>query len=74
MSKDEKHMSITYPPEMLPTPDEGEKAEVVVVCPWCGANAVVNASRHEGPHSTWCVHFRESQRGGGADGQSAARS
>lgn len=29
-------MSVTYPPEMLPQPDDGEVAEVVVVCPWCG--------------------------------------
>lgn len=34
------------------------------VCSWCGANAEEAAARHEGPHSTWCVHFRESQRGG----------
>lgn len=55
---------VTYPPEMLPSPDEGQEAEVVAVCPWCGANAKINAERHLGPHSTWCVHFRESQRGG----------
>lgn len=28
-------MIITYPPEMLPTPDEGEEVEVVVICPRC---------------------------------------
>ncbi len=33
-------MSITYPPEMLPGPDEGEEAEVVVICPRCQVRAV----------------------------------
>ena len=33
-------------------------------CSWCGTDADEAAKRHEGPHATWCVHFRESQRGG----------
>jgi hypothetical protein len=33
-------------------------------CPWCNVVASEAAVRHEGPHATWCVHFRESQRGG----------
>lgn len=33
-------------------------------CSWCGTNAEEAAKRHEGPHATWCVHFREDQRGG----------
>jgi len=28
-------MTITYPPEMLPSPDEGEEAEVRIDCPKC---------------------------------------
>lgn len=31
-------MSITYPPEMLPSPDEGDEAEVIVVDPANGAH------------------------------------
>ena len=27
-------------------------------CEWCGADAEEAAKRHEGPHATWCVHFR----------------
>lgn len=60
-------MTITYPPEMLPKADPDDNAEVVVVCPWCGGGNRIGAARHEGPHSTWCVHFRESQRGGRGD-------
>jgi hypothetical protein len=33
-------------------------------CEWCGTDSEEAAKRHEGPHATWCVHFRESQRGG----------
>jgi len=33
-------------------------------CFWCGTNRLEAAKRFEGPHATWCVHFRESQRGG----------
>lgn len=36
-------MSITYPPEMLPSPDEGEEAEVVVVDPDTGRRSVVSS-------------------------------
>lgn len=36
----------------------------MAICSWCGTDAEESAKRHEGPHSTWCVHFRESQRGG----------
>jgi hypothetical protein len=32
-------------------------------CPWCGVDPDEAAKRHEGPHLTWCVHFREEQRG-----------
>lgn len=34
------------------------------VCLWCNTDADQAAARHEGPHATWCVHFRMSQRGG----------
>lgn len=33
-------------------------------CSWCGLDAEEAAERHEGPHLTWCPHFREEQRGG----------
>ena len=33
-------------------------------CFWCNADPVESAKHHEGPHATWCFHFRESQRGG----------
>jgi len=36
----------------------------VTVCSWCGSDSEESAKRFEGPHATWCVHFRESQRGG----------
>ena len=32
-------------------------------CQWCKSDAVERAQHHEGPHATWCIHFRE-QRGG----------
>lgn len=38
----------------------GEEA----ACSWCKIVPSEAAARHEGPHSTWCVRFRESQRGG----------
>ena len=37
----------------------------MTVCSWCGSDSEESAKRFEGPHATWCVHFRESQRGGG---------
>lgn len=36
----------------------------MTTCPWCGNNAEEAAARHEGPHATWCVHYRHDQRGG----------
>lgn len=33
-------------------------------CFWCDKDPDEAAARHEGPHATWCVHFRENQRGG----------
>lgn len=33
-------------------------------CDWCGVEPLEAAERNEGPHLTWCVHFREEQRGG----------
>lgn len=29
-------MGITYPPEMLPSPDDGEEADVIADCECCG--------------------------------------
>ncbi len=26
-------------------------------CGWCNSDAKENASRGEGPHATWCLHF-----------------
>jgi hypothetical protein len=40
-------------------------------CPWCQTDAAEAAKRHEGPHATWCVHFREEQRGGASIKESA---
>lgn len=40
------------------------------VCSWCGTDRYDAAKRHEGPHATWCVHFRESQRGGSDEDRS----
>lgn len=34
------------------------------LCFWCGSDPVEKALKHEGPHLTWCPHFREEQRGG----------
>lgn len=31
-------------------------------CSWCNADPVANAARHEGPHATWCVHYRRPAR------------
>jgi len=42
------------PPSEAPAPSK---------CFWCGTNPAEAAQRHEGPHATWCVHFREEQRG-----------
>jgi hypothetical protein len=36
-------MSITYPPEMLPAPDEGDDAEVI----WDGGKIVIPADKRE---------------------------
>jgi hypothetical protein len=33
-------------------------------CFWCNTLPSEAAAQHEGPHSTWCPHFREHQRGG----------
>lgn len=27
-------------------------------CSWCNTDPVEAAARHEGPHATWCVHYR----------------
>jgi hypothetical protein len=27
-------------------------------CPWCNTDPEEAAAHHEGPHLTWCVHFR----------------
>lgn len=47
----EINVSITYPPEMLPSPDDGEKAEVIVVCPMCRGERQVGVipSRRDKP-------------------------
>jgi len=29
------------------------------ICPWCKTDSEEAAKLHEGPHATWCVHFRE---------------
>jgi hypothetical protein len=41
-------------------------------CPWCNKEADEAAAQHEGPHATWCVHFREEQRGGDISSMSQA--
>lgn len=41
-------------------------------CFWCNADRYESALRHEGPHATWCVHFREEQRGGGDEDRAIA--
>lgn len=33
-------------------------------CAWCNTDPDEAAARHEGPHATWCPHFRNEQRGG----------
>lgn len=33
-------------------------------CFWCNVDPKEAFLRHEGPHLTWCIYFRESQRGG----------
>jgi hypothetical protein len=30
-------------------------------CPWCKTDPAEAKARHEGPHATWCVHFRVGQ-------------
>ncbi len=35
-------------------------------CFWCNVDSVEARSHYEGAHLTWCVHFREWQRGGWA--------
>lgn len=37
------------------------------ICAWCNTDAEAANRRHEGPHATWCPHFREDQRGGTPD-------
>lgn len=58
------HSSIMIMQTIGATKEEIEEAGKDDPCSWCGARAGVNAARGEGPHSTWCVHFREAQRGG----------
>jgi hypothetical protein len=31
-------------------------------CPWCDTDPNEAAKRHEGPHATWCVHYRKPTR------------
>ena len=31
-------------------------------CFWCNADPDEAAARHEGPHATWCPHFRMTYR------------
>lgn len=31
-------------------------------CPWCNTDPVEAASQHEGPHATWCPHYRRPER------------
>jgi hypothetical protein len=38
----------------------------MAICEWCKTDSEESAKHHEGPHATWCVHFREEQRGGDA--------
>lgn len=30
-------------------------------CFWCNTDPDEAAARHEGPHATWCLHYRRSQ-------------
>ena len=43
-------MSITYPPEMLPSPDDGEGAVVMVPCPTCAGKGYT----HVDHDPDWC--------------------
>lgn len=45
-------MSITYPPEMLPSPDEGEDAAVTVLCPTCIGSGYTYVDHDP----DWCPH------------------
>lgn len=42
-------------------------------CAWCNGARYAAALRGEGPHATWCVHFREEQRGGSDGDRAIAR-
>lgn len=42
-------------------------------CSWCNGTRYAAALRGEGPHATWCVHFREEQRGGSDADRAIAR-
>lgn len=40
---------------LIPQLREGEGADR---CSWCNTDPVEAAARFEGPHATWCVHYR----------------
>lgn len=31
-------------------------------CRWCGTDSIKAAKRHEGPHATWCPHYRRTYK------------
>lgn len=35
----------------------------MAVCLWCNCDPAIAAATGEGPHATWCPHFRNEQRG-----------
>lgn len=48
-------MSITYPPEMLPSPDDGEIATVLVQCPKCEGRGYHHGFGEFGRDPDWCA-------------------
>lgn len=36
-----------------------------MICSWCKTDSEESALHYEGPHTTWCPHFREEQCRGG---------
>lgn len=35
-----------------------------MACSWCNTDPVEAAARHEGPHATWCPHYKREERTG----------
>lgn len=55
------------------TPPDPTVADMIAErCQWCNSNRYEAALRFEGPHLTWCVHFREEQRGGSDEDRAIA--